>query len=449
MIPRKSCNPDDASKLWSWGRYPYAPQTGDCVRWQDQIERALAEARARGLTTLPYGNGRSYGDSCLAATGHVLNLRRLNRFIAADWTAGVLRAEAGVTLGEVLSVAVTRGWMLPVTPGTQFATLGGAVANDVHGKNHHVRGTFGRHVRRFLLHRSDCPPVECAPGANDPLYRATIGGLGLTGVIEWVEIQLMPIRSGRIESSRVRFGNLDEFFALSDALDRDHEYGVAWVDCLADKYKLGRGVYISGNHANDSDFSAPPRRERRMPFTPPCSPVNQWTLKAFNELYFARQPREMKHEVVHLERFFYPLDGIQDWNRLYGRRGFQQHQCVVPQASAQDAMTDILSTIARSGTGSFLAVLKRCGELASPGLLSFPMQGISLALDFPQREQRNVTLFGRLDAIVRQAGGRQYPAKDAHMTSDDFRAAYPLWHELERQRDPALMSRFWQRTAQS
>lgn len=436
-----------AAKLWSWGHYPYAPQTGDPVRWQDQIQRALADARLRNVTTLPYGNGRSYGDSCLAATDHVLALRELNRFIAADWTSGVLRAEAGVTLGEILDVAVARGWMLPVTPGTQFATLGGALANDVHGKNHHVRGTFGRHVRRFALHRSDRPRIECAPDENEPLFRATIGGLGLTGVIEWVEIQLMPIRSSHIALSHVRFGNLSEFFALSDLFDRDHEYGVAWVDCLGEKRNLGRGVYFAGDHASDDDFSTPARHKRRVPFTPPCSPVNRLTLKAFNALYIARQPRQLKHEVVDLQRFFYPLDGIQDWNRLYGRRGFQQYQCVVPQAAAMDALTDMLSTIARSGTGSFLAVLKRCGYLASPGLLSFPMPGTSLALDFPQREQRNEALFGRLDAIVREAGGRQYPAKDAHMSSEDFRAGYPLWLELERQRDPALMSRFWKRTA--
>jgi FAD/FMN-containing dehydrogenase len=438
-----------ASKLCSWGHYPPAPQIGDSVRWRDEIQRSLANARTRNETTLPYGNGRSYGDSCLAATDRVIYLGKLNRFIDADWTSGVLRAEAGVTLGEVLSVAVARGWMLPVTPGTQFATLGGAVANDVHGKNHHLRGTFGRHVRRFSLLRSDRPRVECACGENDALFRATIGGLGLTGVIEWIEIQLMPIRSSCIALSRVRFGNLSEFFALSDAFDREHEYGVAWVDCLGEKQNLGRGVYFSGDHATDNDFSTPGRRKHRVPFTPPCSPVNRYTLKAFNAFYFGRQPRQVEHGKVDFERFFYPLDAIQDWNRLYGRRGFQQYQCVVPEATASDSLTEILSTISRSGTGSFLAVLKRCGGLVSPGLLSFPMPGTSLALDFPQRDQRNEALFSRLDAIVRQAGGRQYPAKDAHMSSEDFRAAYPQWHELERQRDPALMSRFWKRTTHS
>jgi len=438
-----------ASKLQSWGHYPHAPQSGHPLAWRDAIDAELRRTSVRFGTTLAFGNGRSYGDSCLAATDHVLHMRGVSRFISADWTTGVVRAEAGVTLGEVLSAAVPRGWMLPVTPGTQFVTLGGAVANDVHGKNHHVRGTFGRHLRRFSLLRSDRAPAECAPGEHADLFCATIGGLGLTGVIEWVEIQLMPVRSSRIATTSIRFDNLDGFFALSDELDSQHEYGVAWVDCLARGASLGRGIYMCGDHAQDGELTLPAPRVRSMPFALPLSLINRYTLKPFNALYYHRQRHRTAHATVDLNGFLYPLDSILHWNRIYGRQGFQQHQCVLPETSARDALHAILAAISHSGSGSFLAVLKRCGALASPGLLSFPMPGVSLALDFPQHARRNDALFATLDAIVSEAGGRQYPAKDAHMSGACFRAAYPAWQQLERQRDPALMSRFWKRTTQS
>ncbi|WP_321879336.1 FAD-binding oxidoreductase [Paraburkholderia bannensis] len=438
-----------ASKLQSWGRYPNAPQSNEPLVWRDTVRARLDDARERMGTTLPFGNGRSYGDSCLAATDHVLPMRGLARFIDADWESGVVRAEAGMTLGELLAITLPHGWMLPVAPGTQFATLGGAVANDVHGKNHHVRGTFGRHVRRFSLLRSDRPALECTADEEADLFRATIGGLGLTGVIEWVEIQLMAVRSSHLNVSRMRYGNLDDFLALSRGRESTHEYSVAWVDCLARGAALGRGIYTCGGHANDGDFSMPAQRTRDVPFVPPLSPINGVTVRAFNALYYRRQRRGIELARVDPASFFFPLDNIRNWNRLYGRRGFQQHQCVLPEASARDALHDILKTIAASGSGSFLAVLKRCGSLVSPGLLSFPMRGVSLALDFPQDARRNTALFARLDAIVAQARGRQYPAKDAHMSSEHFRAAYPAWEELERYRDPALMSRFWQRTTQS
>lgn len=443
-------------KLASWGHYPYAPQTGHQAGWRENAQAALHDALARRGTTLPFGNGRSYGDSCLAASDHVVALRGLDRFIHADWQAGIVRAQAGVTLGELLALSMPRGWMLPVTPGTQFVTLGGAVANDVHGKNHHVRGTFGRHVRRFSLLRSDCAPLECAPDERADLYRASIGGLGLTGIIDWVELQLMPVASSRLRTQTTPFGNVDEFLALSRELDRRHEYGVAWIDCLARGAALGRGIYLCADHATDGCFDAPDSRSRGdarkvapgVPFTLPWSPVNGLTLKLFNALYYRHTAAKAGSALTGYARYFYPLDGIRNWNRLYGRRGFQQYQFVVPEATARDALHAFLNAIASSGTGSFLAVLKRCGALVSPGLLSFPMPGISLALDFPQHDARNAALFARLDAIVREAGGRQYPAKDAHMSGADFRAAYPAWQALEQLRDPVLMSRFWQRTTQ-
>ncbi|AOJ02735.1 FAD-linked oxidase [Burkholderia mayonis] len=437
------------STILSWGRYPLAPQEIHHVAWRDAVQRVWDDTTRQHGTTLPFGNGRSYGDSCLAASDHVVRTLPLDRLIAADWTAGVLRAESGVTLEQILEVAIPRGWMLPVTPGTKYATLGGAIANDVHGKNHHVRGTFGRHVRRFALARSDGALLECAPDAHEDYFAATIGGLGLTGIILWAEIQLMPIRSSMIDTTSIRFSNLDEFFALSEQLDPVHEYSVAWVDCQSRGSSLGRGIFMVGGHTASGRLEVASRKKRTVSFTLPIPVFNRFTLRVFNELYYQRQQRTKVRSTVSYDAYFYPLDSLLEWNRIYGRAGFQQYQCVIPPDTARNATAAILSAIAQSGTGSFLAVLKRCGNLRSPGLLSFPLEGTSLALDFPQREPSNSRLFARLDAIVREAGGRIYPAKDAHMSGDDFRAAYPQWQQVEALRDPALLSRFWERTTRT
>lgn len=431
--------------LLSWGRYPHVPQVPHPVAWRDLALRSWREVRDAQGTTLAYGNGRSYGDSCLAASRHVLHTLPLDRMISVDWNTGVLRAEPGVTLEQILQVAIPHGWMLPVTPGTKYATLGGAVANDVHGKNHHVRGTFGRHVRCFGLARSDGTQLKCSPGFNEPMFAATIGGLGLTGLILWVEIQMMPIKSSLIDVTSIRFGNLDEFFALSEALDAQHEYSVAWVDCQSRGAALGRGIFMAGDHSQHGPLEVNRKKKRTVPVTPPISPFNSLTLRALNELYYRRQREEKVYSRVGYDGYFYPLDGLLEWNRIYGRAGFQQYQCVVPAAVAHASIRDILEVISASGTGSFLAVLKRCGAITSPGLLSFPLEGTSLALDFPQRDARNNRLFAQLDAIVRKAGGRIYPAKDAHMPGADFRTAYPQWQQLEALRDPAMLSQFWER----
>jgi FAD/FMN-containing dehydrogenase len=430
----------------SWGRYPALPQEAHSLGWRDRAVTSWRELALAHGNVLAFGNGRSYGDSCLAASDHVLQTLPLDRLISADWTTGVLRAEPGVTFEQILEVAIPRGWMLPVTPGTKYATLGGAIANDVHGKNHHVRGTFGCHVRRFALARSDGSLFECAPDTHPELYSATIGGLGLTGLILWAEIQLMPIRSSLIAQTSIRFANLDEFFELSERLDVLHEYSVAWVDCQSRGSTLGRGIFMVGDHVTDGPLEVDRRKKRTVPVTLPLPIFNPLTLRVFNGLFYHRHPNGETRSKVSYDAYFYPLDSLLEWNRIYGRAGFQQYQCVVPPQTARDAMRSILDAIATSGTGSFLAVLKRCGSRASPGLMSFPMEGTSLALDFPQRSASNARLFARLDAIVREAGGRLYPAKDAHMSGADFRAAYSKWQQLESLRDPAMMSRFWERT---
>jgi FAD/FMN-containing dehydrogenase len=242
----------------------------------------------------------------------------------------------------------------------------------------------------------------------------------------------------------VRFNNLSEFFSLSAELDHQHEYSVAWIDCLAKGANTGRGVFIVGDHARYGTLEVCERSKKQVPLTPPVSLINNLSLHAFNEAYWRVHPIQRKRKRVSYDPFFYPLDSILHWNRIYGRKGFQQYQCVIPDIDAEKAMQELLVAIADSGQGSFLAVLKRCGDIKSPGLLSFPQAGTSLALDFPQKAAL-MPLFKRLDAIVSDAGGRLYPAKDAHMSGNEFRKAYPEWEKLEALRDPTLMSHFWKR----
>jgi len=437
-----------AAGLLSWGRHPHFPQVPTPCHWRNEIPDRLALARQAQGTTLPYGAGLSYGDSCLAASDHVLHMRPLDRFISADWASGVMQAEAGVTLEEILAVAIPRGWFLPVTPGTRYVTLGGAIANDVHGKNHHRRGTFGRYVRQIGMFRSDSGRQICSPEQQADLFKATIGGLGLTGVIEWAEIKLVPIHSSQVDGITRRFDNLDEFFALSADLEQAHEFCVAWIDCTATGKATGRGIYMAGDFARDGPLAVENPRKLAVPLTPPFPLVNGPMVHAFNELHWAKAPRSPRQARVGYVPFFYPLDAILKWNRIYGTKGFQQYQAVIPQEAARLGIHALLAAIAHANAGSFLAVLKRCGAVRSPGLLSFPRLGTTLALDFPQTNELATTLFPRLDAIVRAAGGRIYPAKDAHMSGEDFRHSYPAWSQVEAMRDPALLSRFWKRVTQ-
>jgi FAD/FMN-containing dehydrogenase len=432
-------------KLMPWGLFPSFPQTPHPCHWRSDLPGLLTQLGKNHSGVLPFGNGRSYGDSCLATSDQVVHTRSLDRFMSTDWENGIVIAESGMILEELLAVAIPRGWFLPVTPGTKFVTLGGALANDIHGKNHHRRGTFGQHVSKFSLIRSDRPSVICSKEENANLFAATIGGLGLTGIIEWLELKLIPIQSSFIDAIHIRFDSLNEFFALSSELDDKHEYTVAWIDCLARGCSAGRGVYIAGDHSTTGGLTIDNTRKIRIPFTSPISVINSLTLRIFNSMYYRIHKTGRNKCLTKYEPFFYPLDRILHWNRIYGPRGFQQYQCVIPDHSAKSAIRELLDLIAAAESGSFLAILKRCGNVSSPGLLSFPLPGVSLALDFPQKEKLNNMLFPRLDAVVRQAGGRLYPAKDAHMTAEDFRHFYPAWKQIEALRDPALCSRFWKR----
>jgi FAD/FMN-containing dehydrogenase len=395
-------------------------------------------------TVLPYGNGRSYGDSCLNAGAALIPTRSLDHFIEMDAERGIVTCEAGTLLDDILQLVMPLNWFVPVTPGTRFITLGGAIANDVHGKNHHGAGTIARHILRFELLRSDGQRLLCSPTENPEWFNATLGGLGLTGIITWATLQLRRISGPGMAVETIRFSNLDEFLQLQSESDRDFEYTVAWVDCLGTGKQLGRGLLQRANHAA-ADAALPEAKSGGLgvPIAPPFSLINAASLRIFNTLYYHRP--QARHSVQRFDKFFYPLDGISNWNRLYGPRGLYQYQCVIPGAQGRDGTAELLNAIARSGQGSFLAVLKVFGALESPGLLSFPREGITLALDFPNRGAPLERLFVELDAIVRNAGGRLYPAKDGRMPGDLFRTGYPAWKEFTRFIDPRFSSSFWRR----
>jgi len=413
------------------------------VNWRDeQLNIAGFDS-----SVLPYGLGRSYGDVCLNDGGRLLCTRRMNRFMSFDSETGLLCCESGVSLAEILEFCVPRGWFLAVTPGTKHVTVGGAIANDVHGKNHHVAGTFGSHVTRFELLRSDGERMVCSPESKPLFFSATIGGMGLTGLITWAEIQLIPIKNPFFSVHTTKFGHLDEFFELSERFEQSHSYTVSWVDCLARGKHLGRGLFMAGNHAGEEAAGRKvPNRSGGIPVPVdfPEFALNGLTVRAFNTLYYNRQFRRESDTTVHYNPFFYPLDALQGWNRIYGKRGFLQYQCVVPHDDAAP-IRGILERIARSGQGSFLAVLKVMGKVKSPGQMSFPKPGVTLALDFPIRGESTFQLFRELDDVVRGAGGRLYSAKDACMSAADYQAYYPQWENFSRFIDPAFSSSFWRR----
>jgi FAD/FMN-containing dehydrogenase len=429
--------------LLSWGRV--LQFDSDFLDIDDRFA-CLPELPAGASSLLPYGNGRSYGDSCLNRGGLLLRTHRLDRFIRFDPVSGVLACEAGVLLAEILQLAIPRRWFLPVAPGTQYVTVGGAIANDVHGKNHHVAGTFGRHVNGFELLRSDGSRRHCSRDKNPEWFSATIGGLGLTGLITWAELQLKPIDTPWIDSETIRFGSLEEFFALCAESDKNWEYTVAWIDCVGRPNRLGRGLFTRGNHAGESKGAVwHSARRMGLPFVPPFSLVNGLSLRMFNAFYYRKQLTKRLCLFQHCERFFFPLDGIEHWNRMYGPKGFYQYQCVVPTDGDREVLIRLLGEISRSGLGSFLAILKLFGVSTSPGILSFPRAGVTLALDFPNRGERLEQLFLRLDAVVGEAGGRLYPAKDGRMSGEMFRTGYPNWKTFSQFVDPAFSSSFWRR----
>lgn len=418
----------------AWGRLK--PHQGDVLFFDKEKPAHIFNASE---SVVAYGMGRSYGDQCLNQQGAICVTQALNRFISFDEQTGVLRCEAGVLLKEINELTIPRGWMLPVTPGTQFVTVGGAIANDVHGKNHHVMGSFGHHVLELSLHRSTGEHIVCSATNHSEWFRATIGGFGLTGVIDEAVLKLRPVKGPWMQTESIAYDSLEAFYQLSDASESQWEYTVSWIDCTSPTH--ARGIFMRGNHSEATTaWPARIKSPSTVPMTPPISMINRLSLKPFNTLYYHRHRLNRGIRESFYVPFFYPLDNILKWNRIYGPRGFFQYQVAIPHRVRLEAIAEMLKAIASSGQGSFLAVLKTFGEKAGAGLMSFPFHGATLALDFSHQGEATFKLFERLDAIVTEANGRIYLAKDARMSSALFASAYPNLDEFLNYRDPGISS---------
>lgn len=430
----------------SWGRYFNYQHHTITPAWRGEALSFVDKKHPDSKYYLPFGLGRSYGDSCLNEGGTLICSEQLNHFIAFDEVNGVLRCEAGVSFEQILAVIVPRGWFLPVTPGTKFVTVAGAIANDIHGKNHTHAGTIGCHVQCFELLRSDGSRNLCSAEQNTELFNATIGGLGLTGFVTWAELKLIAVNNAFIMEESIQCENLEQMTQLFTESDKEYQYTVSWIDCLAQGKQLGRGIFTRGNHCTNSELPKTfrPRPKRSVPIVFPPGCLNQFSVTAFNYLYYQKLLAERKQSRLDYDRFFYPLDAIHHWNRLYGPQGFVQYQCVLVE-NQQDAMQELLQRIARSGQPSPLNVLKEFGSVRSPGLLSFPRKGLTLALDFPNRGQKTLDLCLQLDEVVKQSSGALYPAKDSRMTAEMFTASFPQLNEFKKHIDPAFSSSFWRR----
>jgi decaprenylphospho-beta-D-ribofuranose 2-oxidase len=421
------------TSLSGWGGYPAiettiaAPQSREAIR--------IAAARDEGL--IARGNGRSYGDAAIGSQ-RTLSTLKLDRMRAFDAKAAILTIEAGALLSDVIATFGPRGYFPFVVPGTKHVTIGGAIAADVHGKNHHRDGGFGNYVESLVLVTTGGQTIRTSRVENAELFDATIGGMGLTGIIIEAQLRLRPIETGWIRQKTVVAPRLDAALAALEETDSAN-YSVAWIDCLARGSNLGRSLIFVGEHMRRDELDEnaarqpfPRLRNPRLsiPFAAPNVFLNKWSIGGFNEIYFRRGAANAgEFSAIPLDRYFFPLDGIANWNRLYGRQGFVQHQCVLPSSVALPFLEEILNRVAARGNASFLAVLKKLGT--ANGLLSFPLPGYTLALDFPI-ESGILSFLHTLDELVVAAGGRLYLAKDARQSAATFEAGYP---ELSRFRD--------------
>jgi FAD/FMN-containing dehydrogenase len=444
----------DSTSLSGWGRYPSVdtfidrPESRASLLQAVQNSGGTNSSGAGSGDLLARGKGRSYGDAAEAACGQTVLMEKLNRFMAFDSETGLLRLEPGVTIAEILQTFIPKGWFSPVVPGTKFVTVGGAIAADIHGKNHHRDGSFSNFVTRFWLLTAAGEIIECSRIQNADIFWATIGGMGLTGIIVEAELTLSPIESSYISYKSIRADNLTELMGLFDQHEERHHYSVAWIDCLAQKNSLGRGVLLLGDHAKLTDLpeqlknhplTLKPDKQVTVPFDMPSSLLNRYTMSTFNSLFYAVKTNQEK--IADYDSYFFPLDAIGSWNRMYGKAGFIQYQCVIPPAASKQALTEILNACSQKGWGSFLAVLKRFGSKTCPSntSLSFPIAGYTLTLDFPVKASL-IEFTRKLDELVISHGGRVYLAKDACLTPETFRTMYNAnfenWRQIKHKIDP-------------
>jgi decaprenylphospho-beta-D-ribofuranose 2-oxidase len=434
--PEESGSP---TLLTGWGRT--APSRAAVHRpgGAAELVALLANGHPRGV--LARGLGRCYGDAAQNAGGQVVATDGMSYLREFDSETGRVTVGAGMALEALLDVVVPRGWFLSVTPGTRRVTVGGAIAADVHGKNHHRDGSFARHVRSFVLLTPSGERLTLTAEDSPAAFWATAGGMGLTGVILEATLKLLPVETARVRVHRRRAGDLDQLMQLMEAGDRRHRYSVAWIDCLARGSALGRSVLVCGDHARRDELPvtaqadplarSPSAYLRAPPWAPPGL-LNRLSIRAFNELYFRRAPRDEERRLESLDSFFYPLDAIPDWNRLYGSRGLLQYQFVVPFGH-EDAVRAVLERLGKARCPSFLAVIKRMGPETGP--LSFPMPGWTLAVDMPAGSGALGPLLDGLDELVAGAGGRIYLAKDSRLRPELLKGMYPRLEEWRRARE--------------
>lgn len=418
----------------NWIHYPkhspyniYSPYEGrDEINFNDLKYSILA-----------YGQGKSYGDCCFNDNNILISTKNLNKFIHFDTEKGCLTCESGVTLSEILDVAIPAGWFLPVLPGTQHVTVGGAIANDIHGKNHHKDGTFGLHVIQFELLKSDGMVYRCSNHHYPELYHATIGGLGLTGIIISASLQLKRIINPFLNVRMTRFNTIEELLSINNKACEQFEYTVAWLDPYNN-----RGHYLAANHHQDFNYKSDYKKKHRsIPFYGHHLIFNPYFITLFNQLQFNKMKQKETYQVQYYQAFFFPLDSILHWNRIYGKRGFLQYQCVIPT----EGLIVLLDAIKKSKRKTSLMVIKSFSDMQSPGLLSFPKEGMTLAMDFANPDNELLALLDQLDDIVISFKGRVNPAKDARMSPKAFKTFFPAWETFQQWIDPQFSSSFWRR----
>ena len=419
----------------AWGMYPQI----ECQHFKFLKEETLEYILDTHKDLIPRGNGRSYGDSALS--DNIIDVRQKDYFIDFDEETGLLHVQAGVLLSEILEHFVPRGWFLKVTPGTKFITVGGAIASDVHGKNHHVAGCFSECVEEFKIMLADGEVVTCTKEYTPELWKATCGGQGLTGVILEAKLYLKPINSQYIDQTTIKTTNLKETFEAFEEYSY-MPYSVAWIDCLAKGDKKGRSLLMVGDFRNDGKLDYKLKQQKTIPFNFPRVTLNNWSVRAFNWLYYGKVKEKISRQRVDIETFFYPLDAIGHWNRIYGKNGFTQYQFILPKDTSYKGLEEILTAISNSGKGSFLAVLKLYGK-ANDNWLSFPMEGYSLALDF-KIEKGLFKLLNRLDEIVLKHKGRIYLTKDVRVSKETFEQGYPDIEKFRQYRKDNKMDKKFQ-----
>jgi FAD/FMN-containing dehydrogenase len=430
-------------QLSGWGNVLRQPAQVFRPEKRSEIPQVLREID--GKSVIARGLGRSYGDAALNENGAVLLDTRLRRFASFSPATGALECEAGTTIGEIIDVFLPRGFFPSVTPGTRHVTIGGAIAADVHGKNHHRDGSIAHFLDSFELLKADGQILHCSREQNPDAFWATIGGMGLTGIVLQAKLRLTTVETGYVAVDFRKTVDLDQTLAAFATGDANYQYSVAWIDCLARGKALGRSVLMRGNHAKRTDLAVefqdrvlrpPAVRHRTVPFNFPSFALSSLTVRMFNSRYYSRH--EDGRQVLHYDEFFYPLDSVEHWNRVYGRHGLYQYQAVFPAKHAGRGLRELMEKISSSGAASFLAVLKAMGP-ESGGLLSFPMPGLTLALDLPNTGSKAVNLMRELDKIVLRFGGRVYLAKDATMTRETFEAMnpnLPRFKQIKQQLDP-------------